>query len=118
MPQSHDIFILRPDVRDHVDTFRAIFVRKAQYTLLPELLEIFGQENLLKFLDVFGGMTISVPDRSILMHSVRDTHIYQSISQNDNPDVTHRLALQYDIRPELVRDIYQRVCAIRKEMGL
>ena len=101
-----------------MDTFRVVFVRAAQYTLFPELLEVFGSESLLKFLDIFGGMTIRVPDRTLLQQALRDTDIFQKIQSQDNPGVTEALAVRYNISPDLVRDIYLRVKVLRGDMGL
>lgn len=118
MSTFSDIQILDPQVRDHMDTFRVVFVRAAQYTILPELLEIFGQDDLLKFLDIFGGMTIRVPDRALLQQALRDTDIYHRISKRDDPSMTETLAVRYSISTDLVRDIYQRVRVLRGDMGL
>lgn len=116
--EPNEVRILDPQVRDHMDTFRVVFTRSAKYTIFPELMEIFGADKVVRFLEIFGGMTIRVPRREFLEQAVRDTDIYVAISRHDAPETTDRLAVRYEIPRETVRDIYLRVKALREEMGL
>jgi hypothetical protein len=102
-----------------MDVFRVVLVQSVQYTLFPELLEIFGPEKVLKFMDIFGGMTIKVPDRSILERIVRDVDIYVTIT--GSPDVTEAvdlLSVRHQLPPEYVKEVYQRVKALCSAVGL
>jgi hypothetical protein len=116
---SKEIRILDPNVRNHIDTFRVVMLSTASRTIFPEILEIFGPEAAIKFLDVFGGLTIKVPERSFLEQAARDTDIYHMMSSGGNQsDIIEYLATKYDMEPDYVRTCYQRVLDIRHRYNL
>lgn len=116
---SKEIRILDPQVREHVDTFRVVMLSAAHHTVFPELLEIFGPELVMKFLDIFGGLTIKVPDRSFLEQATRDVDIFQMMSKSpDQEAAVDYLARKYDMIPDYVRECYDRVKKIRERYGL
>lgn len=115
---GNEVRILDPDVEGHFDTFQLLFMTSAQRTLLPELLEIFGEEALMKFLDIFGGVTFKVPDRSLLERAVRDTDIYETVRKSDAPEVVEHLSRKYSLPQEYVREIWRRVKDLRQKAGL
>jgi len=106
--------IFDPGAVNHIDALQVALLRSSKDTLLPELYEIFGKSKLLKFLDIFSGTTIVVPDRDLVENSIRDTFIYISVSKA----VTYRkkervmgivkdLADRYSISKDDVWNIYQ-----------
>ena len=116
---SKEIRILDPNVRNHLDTFRVVMLSTASRTIFPELLEIFGPEAVVKFLDIFGGLTIKIPERSFLEQAARDTDIYQMMSNGGNQgEIVKYLANKYDMTVEHVRLCYQRVIDIRQRYNL
>jgi hypothetical protein len=109
---SRDFGIFDNKVVDHIDALQIALLRAGSTSLLPELYEIFGTENLLKFLDVFAGTTIVVPSAMVLEDSIRDTFIYlivDNAQKNPKIDVeatVKDLADRYRIGIEKVRAVY------------
>lgn len=116
---NKEIRILDPNVRKNLDTFRAVMLSTASRTTFPEILDIFGPEAAIKFLDIFGGLTIKVPDRSFLEQAARDTDIYHMMTSGGNQeDIVKHLADKYEMEPEYVRACYHRVVDIRHRYGV
>jgi hypothetical protein len=116
---SPEIRILDPKVREHVDTFRVLLLSQCAKTVFPELLEIFGIEAVLKFLDIFGGLVVKVPDRSFLEDAVRDVDVYHTLSKTTDPEASEDfLAIKYDTDPGFIRDCFRRVQETRQKYGL
>lgn len=99
---------------DFLDTFQVVFLNATQNTLLPEVMEVFGAEMAMKFLDTFAGTTITVPSRKRFTDCVRDTDVYMTLSASDgqNEDLVIRLASKYDLDRESVLAIHKRIRAV------
>lgn len=89
-----------------------------KFGVLPELYEIFGQDALIKFLDVFAGRHIEVPPRDILERRIRDVRIWLELGRRDEPDVTHALANEYGISTQAVREVYRTVSSYMERLHL
>lgn len=116
---SSEIRILDPQIRSHVDTLRVILLNACARTVFPELLDIFGPDAVIKFMDIFGGLTIKVPDRSFLIQAIRDVDVYTMMSKalDDSATIAY-LSKKYDIPGEYVREIHNRVKLVREKYGL
>lgn len=116
---SKEVRILDPQVRDHVDTLRVILLSACSQTIFPELLEIFGPEQVVRFMDIFGGLTIKVPSRTFLQQATRDVDIYTMMTNSPEPEAAvDYLAIKYDMDPVYVRDCFSRVKEIRRRYGV
>jgi hypothetical protein len=51
----------------------------AEHTPLPELLEIFGEGQFVKFLQAFAGRTLRVPSADEIKRHVRDIELYKAV---------------------------------------
>lgn len=100
-----------------MDLFRLVLLQTGQYTLFPEMLEIFGEEAVIKFLDIFGGITVRVPDRGVLERAVRDVDIYVTLARCDTPNVVGDLARKYDIDEGYVRELHTKVKGLQEAIG-
>ena len=69
--------------------------------LMAELSELLGMENMLKFVDEYGGATFYVPKLDTLLSNVRD----RQIRQEYNGANAMSLAIKYDVSDRLVRRI-------------
>lgn len=119
MQLSKEVRILDPQVRECVDTLRVILLSACSRTIFPELLEIFGPEAVVKFMDIFGGLTVKIPDRSFLIQATRDVDIYKMMSESpDDEAAADYLARKYDMSSDYVRECYDRVKKIRGRYGL
>lgn len=102
-----------------MDVFRLVFIHCAQYTVLPELMDIFGSDAVTKFMDIFGGMTIKVPDRSVLERVSRDVDIYVTLSTaEDDALAASVLSTKYELPEEYVRDVFSRIKKLCDGAGL
>lgn len=98
--------LLDIQVGDYLDVFRAAFIEVAERTLLPELCDLFG-DKIIEFLNVFGGRTFTVPDRSVINKAIQLVDIYNKMKAD--PDSRRELAKTYDILVTTVDDIYDRM---------
>lgn len=112
-----EVRILDTRLRKHMDLFRLVLLQSGQYTLFPEMLEVFGEEAVIKFLDIFGGITVRVPDRGVLERAVRDVDIYVTMSKCSTADVAGDLARKYDIDEGYVRELYLKICQLQEAIG-
>ena len=99
------------DTVKHLDVFQMVLLSVAERTPLPELYEVFGQDKLVQFLDIFAGCTITVPPADIIANAVRDVDIYTSLERTgtDHTDTVDDLARKYEMKNDRIRSIYSRV---------
>ena len=98
----------------HIDVLQVALTRASRDSILPELYDIFGKDNLLKFLDIFAGTTVKVPPSKVLEDAIRDTFIYLTIGKAKKArkiksviaDVVRDLAVRYSISNIEVWSIY------------
>lgn len=87
------------------------------YSVLPEIYEVFGREQTLKFLDVFAGSTIKVPTRKKLQECIRDVDIFCTLEYTKHPPTKKELADQYDLSESSIKEIYKRVKSLTKDFS-
>ena len=68
--------VLDEELPEYTNLLKLALLQHNEFTLLPELLDIFGYNKFLKFIDIFSGVTIKVPNAKLLEHLVRDITIY------------------------------------------
>lgn len=68
--------ILDPNLEKTIDMVTMVLLHYNRHSVLPEILEVFGTELTIKFLDIFGGTTVKVPSRDSLHSCVRDVNVY------------------------------------------
>ena len=115
---SDDGLVYGEHPREHVDVIQLSLLKSCQFTLIPELYEIFGHDKLLDFLELFAGTTIKVPSRDVLARAIRDVYVYVLLSREDNPDNVSFLAKRYEIDRDTVRQIFQEMSQICEEYGV
>jgi len=112
------VYILDKLTKKRLDILAVVLLVRSRENLLPELLEIFGREAALKFLDIFGGCSFKVPAREELERAVRDTEIYLRLTQSKRPGdswdeaVVKELMDRYDLTREHLFDTFQSVRAM------
>ena len=110
-----NLHLLDKDIAPYVDVFIPLLLKECEETLLPELIAVFGEEELVRFLNIFSGTTFQVPDSSIISKLVRDARIYVAIT---NTDVSYRdLSVEYDLSVEALRKCYNKVEKILQSVG-
>jgi hypothetical protein len=92
------IGLLDKRIGKHMDVFRLMLTLAGEKTVLPEILEVFGNDMTVKFLDIFAGVTIKVPSRDIITDAARDTDIYLTCKKAADPkEVYELLADRYEV---------------------
>lgn len=100
---------LTADAFGGVNPIEAVLFLNDRHTLLPELFDIFGSEETLHFLEVFGGKTFTVPSLSDVQRSLEHVAIWAAVSKNDSPLEIRRLARRYSIPVSEVKAAHRRV---------
>ena len=98
------------DVTSLIDVFIPVMLCWTRNTLIPELYEVFGDQQLMRFLDLFAGVRFEVPSRDLILTALRDADIYATLAANKN--TVRGLATQYGVEEHRVADAYARVAAI------
>ena len=91
----------------------ALLLKAAEFTLIPDLIGIFGAESAVKFIDIFSGSTIKVPSKDILQTLVRDANIYTELKRDWGE--AKNLSNTYEISLDLVHSIFKRVDSLIEE---
>lgn len=92
------------------DFLRAVLVYTTKkFSLIPDLLNVFNLEQVIAFLTIFSGQTITVPEHGIIRDNFRDIHIYFSIELLPVADEIKRLAQLYNLAPQTIRLIVEKV---------
>jgi len=63
--------------------------------VLPELVSMVGQENAMRLIDIFGGMTIKIPTKKQVAASVRNACIWVDYEHNKVP--LDELCVKYSV---------------------
>lgn len=95
-----------------IDILKIALIECAADTHIPELFEIFGRENFLKFLDIFSGCTIVCPHRAVIDKCIRDVTIYLKVEralEGTKTDAVKYLASQYSVSPGVIRQIHSEM---------
>ena len=104
------IRMLDDDVGELVEVFIPVLLAWTRKTLIPELYEVFGPEQLMRFLDLFAGTRFEVPSRDVILQALRDAEIYATLAAHK--DTVRGLATKYRVEEHRVADAYDRVAAL------
>lgn len=93
----------------YVDVLMLVLLHNDEYSLLPDLYEVFGEKALLKFLDIFAGCELKVPAQEQLAVLVRNVDVYIKMRDIGGDATQAALAEYYDIDGSRVRQIYREI---------
>ena len=68
------------DVSSLIDVFIPVMMAWTRTTLITELYEVFGNQHLMRFLDLFAGTRFEVPSRDVILQALRDADIYARLA--------------------------------------
>ena len=88
---------------DHVEL---ILLYMGSESILPEIYEVVGTERLAKFLEIFGGMTVRVPDREVFRKAARDVSIFVAC-KSGSKKLMSDLCREYDLSMSQLESIYK-----------
>jgi hypothetical protein len=64
-----------------IDLLKVSLMERFSETHLPEIFDAFGREGFLKFLSIFSGVTIKVPESTVLEEAIRDVNIFFTLKK-------------------------------------
>lgn len=100
----------------HIDPVDTAMLLQSRHTLLPEIFEVFGQDQAFKFMEVFGGKTIKVPSIEDMEKSLEALVIWAHVREASNKSAEIRkLALRFGKKVSEVRSLYKKVQALSDE---
>ena len=102
--------MLDRDASRLIDVFIPVMVAWTRKTLIPELYEVFGNQHLMLFLDLFAGTRFEVPSRDLILTALRDADIYATLAAHK--DTAAGLARKYGLAEHQVTDACARVAAL------
>ena len=102
--------LLDKDASCLIDVFIPVMVAWTRKTLIPELYEVFGNQHLMLFLDLFAGTRFDVPSRDLILTALRDADIYAALTTHK--DSVRGLATKHGVAEHQVADAYARVASI------
>lgn len=116
---NDELRFIDKNLKKRVDALEMLLLYCAKHTLLPELYSVFGSDSLLRFLDLFAGTTIKVPDRDVMERAVRDIDIYIQVKElSDKGAAKKALAKKYSIGGDRVESIYNFVRSVMMASGV
>lgn len=86
-----------------------VLLNTDSYSLLPELYDVFGEDNLIKFLDVFAGNTITVPGKKKFASAVQKIEIYSRLEVKKNKPTIKELADEYEVSEKYISNSYLEI---------
>jgi hypothetical protein len=93
-----------------------MMLRSGQYTLLPELLDVVGEEKMSELLKLFAGNTLQFPTLDELNRYAKEVNIYFRLQRITNEhrraNAVKELAGEYMVDESTVRRIYHKVARI------
>jgi Mor family transcriptional regulator len=101
---------------EYLDAFLVLLLFKSQETLLPELLECVGRESLFKFLEIFGGTTVQIPEKTLIERQMRDASIYVEIIKKKKP--VREVAERHELEDATVRQIAKDTQMLFEQLSL
>ncbi len=94
------------------ELFRVLLFEAAGVSHVRQLYEVFGADCLLKFFDLFAGVTLEVPSREKIERAIRDTRIFFLLNRAKvgyRSEQSRQLAREFDMSPHTVNDIFFRI---------
>jgi len=89
-----------------------------RYSILPEIYRVFGKEKFLKFIDIFGGSTISVPSHESLLRTIRNVRIFLEIkNQNNGKPSVSDVAAKYGVSKAIALKAFHEMKSKIEEEG-
>lgn len=112
--QADAFSIFDPVSGQSLDLIKVALLEFGIESHLPELFDIFGEDALLKFLDIFGGCTITIPSRHEVRDVIRDVRVYLELSRiprttEGRQNIVGELCTRYDISARTLYNIFERM---------
>lgn len=110
------VALLDDRLQQHLHPLSLVLMHEDEFGLLPEVFQVFGEEAMIRFFDIFAGRTFSIPDRDVLARRMRDVRVWIVMSQA--PDSAPALAQEYGISQTAVHEINRTIGALMDRFGI
>jgi len=87
----------------YIDALYAVLVASDEMQFFPEMLDIFGEKEVIKFLDIFAGQTLTIPPRDVLEGKLRDVSMWLEFSSGGESSIP-ALAKSHGVTEDFVRE--------------
>ena len=97
-----DLRLFSERTGQYIDALYAVLVASDEMQFFPEMVDIFGDECVIKFLDIFAGQTITIPPKDVLELKLRDVSMWLDFS-GGGESVIPTLAKEHGLSEDDVR---------------
>lgn len=101
----------------YVDALYAVLVASDELQFFPEMCDIFGEREVMSFLEIFAGQTITVPPRDVVEGKIRDVALWLSVS-DEGDEAVPKLAAEYGLTEEQVREKVAALVECMERVGV
>jgi len=101
----------------YVDALYAVLVASDEMQFFPEMVDIFGDKEVVKFLDIFAGQTITIPPRDVLELKLRDVSMWLEFSSGGE-SVIPTLAKEHSLAEDTVRERIKGIEDCMNQVGV
>lgn len=112
-----DLKLFNEKTGQYIDALYAVLVASDEMQFFPEMLEIFGKESTVSFLDIFAGQTITVPPRDVVELKIRNISMWMTYTEHGD-DVIPALAKKHDITEDSVRSSIEGIAECLSKVGV
>ena len=113
-----DLRLYNERTGQYIDALYAVLVASDEMQFFPEMLEIFGKESVVKFLDIFAGQTVTVPPRDVLEAKVRDVTLWLEVSRRGGAGNVADLAKEHGLTESQVKERVKGVADCLSRVGV
>lgn len=109
--------------RQFVSALKAAVFAEAQFEVIPEIIDIFGDDQAVKFLEIFSGRVISVPAIRDIVKKLREVSIWVALESakqgnRDHEQAVAILATKFKMRKTQIRTVYEAMCSLMQSLAM
>jgi len=109
--------------RQFISALKAAVFAEAQFEVIPEIIDIFGDDYAIKFLEIFSGRVISVPAIRDIVKKLKEVSIWTALEsarrgKRDHEQAVAILATKFKIRKSQVRTIHEAMCSLMESLAM
>lgn len=77
----------------------------AKHSLIPDFVTVIPFNSLLKFLYVFEGKKVLIPNKKLILNAIRNLDIYYSLKKRPTKKEADKILKKYSITPQMLQHI-------------
>jgi len=122
MVPAQVLAIYHRNKKHFVSVLHAAVLAEAQFEVVPEIIDIFGEEHAVKFLEIFSGRVIAVPAIRDLVSMMRKVSVWIALSvgrgKQDYDSAVSRVAKYFGLRQSQVRRIDRDMSDLMQSLSM